>query len=230
MKSLGLDKTFFDNVFSEARMRPYFNRYPGNERKAIKHYEQNIRLAESLEPSLSVFEVTLRNALIRELERMTGKKEWYFYFQTHPVLKSLYKYVSIASKHIASRGEIVTADKINGELTMGFWVSLFNAEYEKYLWKDLRRAFPNLPKYRRQRKNVSAPLNTIRALRNRVFHNEAISWSLTRLTFLHNMIVEVISWMNLDLPAWLQRVDRYEIVSQRVKKQWYGWRKYICKH
>ena len=154
MKSLGLDKTFFDHVFSEARMRPYFIRYPGNERKAIEHYEQNIRLAESLEPSLSVFEVTLRNALIRELERMTGKKEWYYYFQTHSVLKSLYKYVSIASKHIASRGELVTADKINGELTMGFWVSLFNAEYDKYLWKDLRRAFPNLSKYRRQRKNV----------------------------------------------------------------------------
>ena len=201
-------------MFSKTRMRPYFDRYPDNEQKAIRHYEQNIRLAESLVPSISVFEVTLRNAVIRELERMTGRKEWYLCFQAHPVLTSLYTYVNTASRHITNRKEVVTADKINGELTMGFWVSLFNAEYEMYLWKDLRRAFPNLPKSMRQRKAVSAPLNTIRSLRNRAFHHEAISWSLTRLTSLHEMIVEVISWMNPSLPEWLPCVDRYgKVVS-----------------
>ena len=61
-------------------MRPYFDRYPNNAKKAIRHYEQNIRLAESLGPSLSVFEVALRNALIRELETMTGSKAWYISF------------------------------------------------------------------------------------------------------------------------------------------------------
>ncbi len=208
-------------------MRPYFDRYPGNENKAIKHYEYNIRLAESLCPSLSVFEVTLRNALIRELERMTGTKEWYLFFQFHPVLKSLFRYISTACHHISSRGEIVTPDKINGELTLGFWVSLFNAEYEKYLWKDLRRAFTNLPKSRRQRKNVSAPLNSIRALRNRVFHNEAISWSLTRLSSLHDSIIEVIGWLSPTLPAWLLNVDSYEKTALYVERQWYGWWKHF---
>ena len=210
-------------------MQPYFDRYPGNEAKAIRHYEQNIRLAESLEPSLSVFEVTLRNAVIRELERMTGTKEWYASFKSDPNLCSLYKYVSTASNHIKARGETVTADKINGELTMGFWVSLFNAEYEKYLWKDLRRAFPNLPKAQRQRKNISAPLNTIRALRNRVFHNESISWSLSKLNSLHSLIVQVISWMNPDLPLWMENVDRYDTVSRKVRIQWYGWLNFFRK-
>ena len=207
-------------------MRPYFNRYPGNEQRAIRHYEQNIRLAESLEPSLSVFEVTLRNAIIRELETWTGLKEWYHVFKSHPILSALDKYVVRASKHIIARGELVTADKINGELTLGFWVSLFNAEYEKYLWKPLRRAFPNLPKNKRQRKNVSAPLNTIRTLRNRVFHNESISWSLLRLTELHDTIVMVIYWMNASIPQWLPTVDRYNSVSSRVSREWYGWWNY----
>lgn len=208
-------------------MRPYFDHYPGNEKKAIKHYENNLRLAESLEPSLSVFEVTLRNALICELERMTGCKEWFFSFQDHPALKSLYKYIATAKNHIAARSEIVTTDKINGELTMGFWVSLFNAEYEKVLWKSLRRAFPNLPKSQRQRKNVSAPLNAIRALRNRVFHNEAISWNLSTLASLHLLILEVISWMNPHLPVWVQRIDRFEKVVLKVKRQNCGWGRYI---
>ncbi len=227
MKILVFDKAFFEKVFSEARMRPYFDHYPGNEKKAIKHYENNIRLAESLEPSLSVFEVTLRNALICELERMTGCKEWFFSFQDHPALKSLYKYIATAKNHIAARSEIVTTDKINGELTMGFWVSLFNAEYEKVLWKSLRRAFPNLPKSQRQRKIVSAPLNAIRALRNRVFHNEAISWNLSTLASLHLLILEVISWMNPHLPVWVQRIDRFEKVVLKVKRQNCGWGRYI---
>ena len=127
------------------------------------------------------------------------------------------------------RGETVTPDKINGELTLGFWVSLFNADYELALWKDLRRAFPNLPKVQRQRKNVSAPLNTIRSLRNRVFHNEAISWNITRLTDLHSIIIKVTSWMNVDIPEWLEKIDRYDKVSLKVKKEWYGWWKFIFK-
>ena len=116
----------------------------------------------------------------------------------------------------------MTIDKINGELTLGFWVSLFNADYEKRLWKDLRRAFPRMPKNIRQRKNIAGPLNTIHALRNRVFHNEAISWSLVRLTELHDEIIEVIGWMNPEIPFWMTRVDRFNKVSRRVQFQWYG--------
>lgn len=204
-------------------MRPYFERYPDEENKAIRHYEQNIRLAESLEPSLSVFEVTLRNAVIRQLERKTGRKDWYEEFKSDPVTKDLYKYVTTAANHIKARGEIVSPDKINGELTMGFWVSLFNAEYEMSLWKDLRLAFPNIPKSQRQRKSISAPLNTLRSLRNRVFHNENISWSMNRLEELHDTILRVIGWMSPNVARWMTSVDRFRKVSFKVKCQWYGW-------
>lgn len=208
-------------------MKPYFDRYPGEESKAIRHYEQNIRLAESLEPSLSVFEVTLRNAVIRQLEHKTGRKDWYEEFKSDPVTKDLYKYVTTAANHIKARGETVSPDKINGELTMGFWVSLFNAEYEMSLWKDLRLAFPNIPKSQRQRKSISAPLNTLRSLRNRVFHNENISWSIARLEELHDTILQVIDWMNPNVALWMTSVDRFRKVSFKVKCQWYGWLKVV---
>ena len=87
---------------------------------------------------------------------MTGRKDWYSYFATVPALKALESQVDVARQHIVKRGEVVTPDKINGELTMGFWVLLFNAKYERYLWKDLRKAFPHMPKPKRQRKYVSA--------------------------------------------------------------------------
>ena len=204
-------------------MKPYYDRYPGDEKKALRHYRQNIQLAEALLPSLSIYEVTLRNSLIRELERMTGRKDWYAFLATIPALVALYSQVDVAKRHIIKRGEAVTPDKINGELTMGFWVLLFNAKYERYLWKDLRKAFPHMPKLKRQRKYVSAPLNDIRALRNRVFHNESISWSLARLEALHRSILEVCSWINPVMLSWIKTVERFDKVVLSVKRSWYGW-------
>lgn len=66
------NKAYFEKVFSTKRMERYFNLYPGDEKRAILHYQCNLELAEAFYTSLSVFEVTLRNALCRELETMTG--------------------------------------------------------------------------------------------------------------------------------------------------------------
>lgn len=73
-------------MFSASRMRPYFERYPDSEKKAINHYRQNILLAEALLPSLSIFEVSIRNSLIRELVRMTGRVDWYANFDNIPAV------------------------------------------------------------------------------------------------------------------------------------------------
>ena len=166
---MGYDKSFFEKVFSR-----YFNLYPNDEARAILHYQCNLELAEAFYTSLSVFEVTLRNALSRELQTMTGRDDWYVVFANTPGLSRLNCYVTQASKQITGRHESITSSRVIAELTLGFWVSLLNSEYERLLWKDLRRAFPFMPKKDRQRKNVSAPLNTFRTFRNRVFHNESI--------------------------------------------------------
>lgn len=102
-------------------------------------------------------------------------------------------------------------------MTLGFWVSLLNSEYERLLWKDLRRAFPYLPKKERQRKNVSALLNTFRSFRNRVFHNESICWNLHRGEEIRQEMITVLGWINKDVPGWLQQVDRFETVCRQIR-------------
>lgn len=159
------NKQFFEKVFSNKRMERYFALYPHDEDKAIKHYQSNIQLTEAFYTSLSVLEVALRNALNRELQTMTNREDWYAVFPNIEGLSGLNKYITQASKQIANRHEQITPSKIVAELTLGFWVSLLNAEYERILWKDLRRAFPYLPKKERQRKIVSAPLNRFRSSR-----------------------------------------------------------------
>lgn len=210
------NKLFFNKVFSDKRMNRYFSLYPNNEDKAIAHYECNLKLSEAMYVSLSVFEVTLRNALCRELSKMTGREDWYSIFPNTPGLSNLNRYITQAMKQITGRHEQITPPKVIAELTLGFWVSLMNSEYERILWKDLRRAFPFMPKELRKRKNVSAPLNRFRALRNRVFHNESICWNINRISEIHREMISVLGWINKHVPIWLEKSDRFTIVTTEI--------------
>lgn len=203
-------------------MERYFILYPNDESRAVKHYQSNIKLTEAFYTSLSVLEVALRNALSRELKTMTGRDDWYVIFANTPGLTNLNKYITQASKQIAGRHEQITTSKIIAELTLGFWVSLLNAEYERLLWKDLRRAFPYIPKKDRKRKNVSAPLNRFRAFRNRVFHNESICWNMKKVQEIHDELLLVLEWINKDLPEWLTEIDRFKNVQEQIKIEM-GW-------
>ena len=216
-------KAFYEKVFSTKRMERYFRLYPDDEARAILHYRCNIQLAEAFYVSLSVFEVTLRNALCRELETMTGREDWYAVFSDTPGLAKLNRYILHANDQIIRRNESITPSKVVAELTLGFWVSLLNSEYERLLWKDLRRAFPYMPKSERKRKNISAPLNSFRIFRNRVFHNESICWNIHRVEEIHQEMVTVMGWMNKDVPEWLMQMDRFNLVCSQIREAM-GWR------
>ena len=205
------------SAFSPQRLNKYIRLYNGDNAKVAAHYKANLALAESLYTCLSVFEVTLRNALSKEMERMMGRKDWYSVFPTTPALKSLTNEVTTAIKHISQRGEMVSPDKIIAELTFGFWVTLLNSEYELTLWKGLRLAFPYMPKKDRKRKNVSSPCNALRKLRNRVFHHESICWDLDYITDIHSRLVLVLGWMNRDMPTWLATVDNFYRVVDKIR-------------
>jgi len=213
-----MDKKFFERTFSKERMEKYFMRYTNIE-KAIVHYQCNIELAESFYPCISTFEIVLRNSINRELTVLFGREDWYASFATTPGLTDLNKYIMQANKQIAGRKEYSSPSKIVAELTLGFWVSLFNVEYERILWKDLRRIFPNIPKKERQRKKVAPPLNRIRTLRNRIFHHEPISWNLARLEQMHAEMLTVMSWINKDIPFWIKPLDRFESVCKNVARK-----------
>ena len=158
----------------------------------------------------------------KELERMMGRKDWYSVFPSNPALKSLTSEVTVAIRHISQRGEMVTPDKIVAELTFGFWVTLLNSEYELTLWKGLRLAFPYMPKKDRKRKNVSSPCNALRKLRNRVFHHESICWDLDYISGIHSRLVQVLGWMNQDMPGWLEGVEKFNKVVDSIRRSSVG--------
>lgn len=214
------NKHNFEKVFSTQRMSRYFKRYPSDDQKAIELYQLNIVLSESFYPLLSIFEIALRNSLNRELTLQYGV-DWYRSISSVSGLRNLENNLNIAKHQILNRNETITADKVVAELTLGFWVRLLNSEYERVLWKPLRNAFPYLEKNRKQRHQVSSPVNKIRDFRNRVFHFEPISWNLDRLEEIRHTIYMVISWLNKDLPNFAIKVDRSENTLRMAKENLY---------
>lgn len=212
-----MDRKFLQKIFSNERTQKYFDLHQ-DEAKAIKHYLVNLYTSEAFYPVLSILEVALRNSLNRELNAMFSSQDWYARCGTTPGLSGLNREITLAISHITKRGESVNSSKVVAELTLGFWVRLFNVEYELILWKDLRRAFPFMPKTKRQRHNVSAALNKIRNFRNRVYHNEPIAWNIGYLESIHAEIHEVISWLNKDLPTFAAPVDRLKTVLKQAEE------------
>jgi len=214
-----MDKKYFQKVFSDERMQKYFDIHSPDENLSIKHYNINIQISESFYPVLSIFEIALRNSINRELITLFNTTDWYLKLQTISGLKNLNKEITRAQRLIAGRGETINANKLIAELTLGFWIRLFNAEYEFVLWKDLRRAFPYCLKRDKQRHKISAPLNKIRNLRNRIYHNEPIAWNLKLLDGYHYDIYRVLGWLNKDLPNYTKQLDRFDEVLSNSKRE-----------
>ena len=214
-----MNKEYLQKVFSNERISKFLKAHSDNEKKALLHYQTNIELCESFYPIMSVLEVALRNSINRELITKYDTKDWYTHFASTPELKSLNRSITSAQSQITNRNEQISPSKVVAELTLGFWVQLFNAEYELILWKDLRRVFPFMPKTQRQRHNISATLNNFRNFRNRIFHNEPICWNLNKLEDIYDTLKQIMVWINHDLPIWFTPIDRFKSVLATVKEK-----------
>jgi len=120
-----MNKGYLEKVFSEERMQKYFSHAPGDELKSMLHYQCNIKVSEALYPVISVLEVALRNSISRELAIKFHGPDWYNHFSNTPGLINLLKDISTAQNQITWRHELITPSKIVSELTLGFWVRLF---------------------------------------------------------------------------------------------------------
>lgn len=212
-----MDKKYFQKVFSNERTLKYFDKYPSDDDMAIKHYNYNVLLSETFYPLLSTFEIALRNSINREMIACFNSDSWTNNLKSIQELSELHKEIIKAENLIQNRNEKINQNKIIAELTLGFWIRLFNSQYDRIFWKNLRNAFPFIPKEKRQRHNISAPLNKIRNFRNRVYHYEPISWNLELLIGYHNEIYQVLSWINKDIPTYLVEIDRFNDVLSKAK-------------
>lgn len=194
--------------FSPARLSRYRAARHGNTTKAAQDYSYNMQLSEAMLPMLNVLEISLRNGIHARLSHLYGRPDWWESWVGSSTFKWQNQEIAAAKAKLVRRHEHQTPDKVLAELTFGFWSSLFNSQLQSILWKDLRLVFAFCPKNQRQRRNISAALNQIRELRNRVFHHEPLLWLSPQLLDQHATGVMVINWVNPQLGFWLNNYDR----------------------
>jgi len=202
---------------SSPRIEGYRQKNSDTDLDLFARYLWNVSLSEALYPTLHILEVALRNEVYQSVSR-TFHPHWLY--QVSPVILQPEEqdFVdSIIQQRFQRPGKrLVDESQLIAELTLGFWVRLFNARYEM-LWRKLlkdKTTFPALPRHLRKRKTLSTRLNRIRDLRNRIFHHEPI-WHWMDLGQKHGELLEAIYWINPSLRLSVDIIDNFPKVFQR---------------
>lgn len=186
-----------ERTLSTNRLAPYRDVTQGDLERAIRLYEQNVALSESLYGILQGLEVALRNSIHLRLAADLQTLPWYDLLDLQPEQAAMLRR---AKQSLEREGKPLESGRLVAELAFGFWTGLTSAKYEA-LWRDhLYKIVPRRPV---QRAEVHDRLNSIRKLRNRVAHHEPILFS-GQLERYANQIFDTIAWLSPMTARWVR--------------------------
>jgi hypothetical protein len=202
-------------VISIERLQEYGSVADADLQHTVGNYLWNIALCEAFYPLLNGVEVALRNRVHAAMTDTTGRQWWMDHSakllraaEAEMASKAMNR---LRRKHRNSKRPRV--GQVVAELMLGFWVALFDPDYEQPYWHGdgLKRVFPYAPRSELGCHKIRSRLHRIRDLRNRVFHHEPI-WSRPNLPGLHSEILETTRWLSEDWWRALQITDRFDAV------------------
>ncbi len=222
-RSRPLEYSHLAKLVSESRLRPYLDFASGRTRDAVALYEWNSEMGAALWDLISYFEVSLRNAIARELESLclsSGSHQLWFnrtaWFspQERKNIREAKERVrqQTAPRRPGGAVRAIDSDLLVPHLMFGFWVGMLDPLHANVLWiAGLQRAFPNLPSP--QRGLVRGPAGEIGGLRNMIAHHDP----LLKRNILSDeeMILRACYWIDCDLADWLAENSQVRAVHAR---------------
>jgi len=195
-----------EEYLSKDRLSTYLKLANGNREKAIELYIKNKAISEKLYSTLSEFEVILRNAINAILSKEISY-EWYN--KDNVLINPKHKEVIYkVSYEITKDKKQLNNSNIISNLNFGFWVYLFNADYDKNLWsKHLHKIFINKPKGLKRSK-IRMELDKFKKIRNRIAHCECILHYPYEKNY--KEIIEFLSWINPSISKWVNEIIDWE--------------------
>jgi Abi-like protein len=181
-------------------------------------YLWNMAICESLYSPIQCAEIALRNAFHQAL---TDKYNTEYWFDSMPLSDFMKKQVEHAKKTAYKRNKSITDGFVVAELSFGFWTSFFNNYYQRsgLSFDLLKAAFPFWPKRFRAIKFQQPQWETIRELRNKVFHHERIiHWNDLKIK--HQQILEAIRWISPELHELTVALDRFNKIHTAGIAPW----------
>jgi len=168
-------------------------------------YFFNVRLCESLYPSLSQFEIVLRNKIDMVLSRHIGKN-WIFDFVK-------------ADEKLVDAKEITDRNRLMDSLTFGFWSRLFMSKNRATIWDKYPTALQEIFTCRQAHvslSKISYEVDQIRKYRNRFSHNGSLLICPKRQLpchKLHNLIFRMIRELGANpVLNQIKKIDRFNEV------------------
>lgn len=196
---------------SQERLEPYTHQNDTDGLEAFSRYVWNMLISEALYPALQGLEITLRNSIHSAATDAFGSEFW-MDSKRSPLQDRERKSVRKAKTRLLDDDKAITPGRLVAELNFGFWTSLLYSRYEQVLWPKLTKsAFPHVPRRMRNRKALDSRFNSIRYLRNRVFHYESI-WHWKDLTQQHADLLDAIGWISPAVQRTVAIMDRFPTV------------------
>jgi hypothetical protein len=165
----------FEIAFSAPRLNKYLYACKGNRRKALCFYRYNLKMSQQFYGLISVFEITLRNAIDRHFSAQFSDPDW-IVTQANVGFLSKYREAVNIEKAKLSRAGHYNNNRLLTTLSFGIWSYLFSRNCFRKSGKTLLRIFPNRPHGLNQR-TVYKDLDDIRMFRNRIAHHEQICFN-----------------------------------------------------
>lgn len=202
---------WIDAALSTARFAPYLAKTSGDPVSAEELYWWNTEASSAFYGPLHCLEVSLRNAVHRNLATKWARTDWW---EAAPLNRNGKSKVAQARAKLADLRRPHIDDDVVAQLSFGFWAMLLTTEYDRRLWvPSLHRAFPH---FRGPRRTLHREVETMRLFRNRIMHHEPIHHR--HLEADHQTIVRVIGYSSPMMAARLASRDRVPAVLARRPK------------
>lgn len=210
-------------LYSAARIGKYSRACCGDKYKTMQLYRYNLRLCQRFYGVLSIFEVTLRNAINEHYLVYFSDSDWILNQASCSKLLSHSKdeIRQIAADYM-KRG-IYNNDKMVSSLTFGFWTFLFTKKNYRKGGKTLLKIFSNKEKGKNQA-DIYLDLTHIREFRNRIAHHEPICFDGTgniSTTFArkhYQLISDYINYLGQKPDKVIQWAEKPDTILDKIDK------------
>ena len=183
----------FEKVLSAPRIGRYKTSCNGNEQKTLKLYLLNIEISKDFYALLSLFEITLRNAINEHYKEHFNDENWIINQEYnnffHPERKIV---LAEYDKLVAS--DLYKPDKLMSALTFGIWTEMFSGYCFAKGNQTLLKIFPNRQKGVNQ-KYIHKELKEIKNFRNKIAHHEPICFDRNNISanYAENILAKILT-------------------------------------
>ncbi len=215
----------FSATISKERLSAFIQDSTDTIDVVLERYQNNILISQALYPELSIFEITLRNAIDTMLKSCFSetwiedevKQQNLLLDYEHAKLVSAYN--SVKNDRTVKR---FTIGKVIANLNFGFWVNLCSKKYNAKIWTKkgtFKGVFVNYPNNIQQINNIARKLDLIKALRNKVYHYVPVLKNPNALLNRYNDIQELLSYLPHDKSNMLMRTSSFLTTYNEVLKK-----------